>query len=199
MIEKSQKRKRILDWTYFGLGAGFIYATASVARSLQISVSRSGGDQFLTGGPALIIFALLAVSLWWLLFRKGDFRLPTLFLLTNLGIAYYLMLSSLTAIPIERVHLIEYGLLSYLAYRCSKNYYSGFIAYALAALLVFDAGFIDEIIQHYLPDRVYDTRDVITNGLSGILGLSAVWILSRPLSDQQNKTENQDPADDNEA
>jgi len=37
-------------------------------------------------------------------------------------------------------------------------------------------GWIDEIIQIYLPGRGYDLRDVILNGAGGVFGIYFVYI-----------------------
>ena len=41
--------------------------------------------------------------------------------------------------------------------------------YFLCAFIVFVFGAVDEVIQWILPNRVFDIRDIIINGIAGIL------------------------------
>lgn len=76
-------------------------------------------------------------------------------------------------LPEERIHVIEYGLLGWLiTWSISKSkqkisYNRIFIGITLG----WSIGFLDEIVQYILPNRVYDIRDVILNGLSATIGL----------------------------
>jgi glycopeptide antibiotics resistance protein len=40
-------------------------------------------------------------------------------------------------------------------------------------------GFIEETIQRWLPNKVYDIRDVSFNALAGIISVSAIVVLAR--------------------
>lgn len=81
-------------------------------------------------------------------------------------IVTFLYLSLFQAIE-ERVHLIEYGLLGYLLI---KVYFQGKgeRGYIYAMIIGFLIGLGDEGIQYLLPNRYYDTRDVLMN-FSGVL------------------------------
>ena len=183
-------RRRIFDWSLFGLGVAALYLTLPIVRRLQFAISQAGGDPVLNAAPFVVLGLGLALGLGWLLFVRGDRRPMTFFLLGNVGVAYFLVLTSLADIPIERMHLIEYGVVAILAYRCTRHYWPQTKAYGVAMLLVFDVGFVDEVIQFFLPTRVYDTRDVVTNGLAGLLGLLAVMAARRPLPGPERETKN---------
>ena len=81
--------------------------------------------------------------------------------------------------PIERIHLIEYGGLGWLAYRALRHRFAGVDLLWLAALTTLNIGFVDELIQGALPGRFYDAKDVAVNGLSGLLAVLAVALLDR--------------------
>ena len=73
--------------------------------------------------------------------------------------------------PEERIHLVEYGLAGWLCARASAG--SGWwpVRWPIVLIIVFMLGLGDEIIQYFLPGRVYDDRDVLLNFLSGVCGM----------------------------
>ena len=50
-----------------------------------------------------------------------------------------------------------------------------------ALLIAATAGWIDELIQAVLPDRVYDLRDVAINAVAALLALAADEVLHNRL------------------
>jgi len=81
-------------------------------------------------------------------------------------------------LPEERLHFLTYGLLGWLI--CwsvearEKNENSLWLktGWLLPCLLVWLAGGIDELIQWWLPVRVFDVRDIVFNGVAGMLGIA---------------------------
>ena len=71
----------------------------------------------------------------------------------------------------ERMHILEYGLLGWLAVRDFSKNKPALKAAFFAILFVFLVGSIDELFQKLLPYRVGEIRDVITNIISGALGI----------------------------
>jgi len=72
-------------------------------------------------------------------------------------------------LPEEQVHFIEYGILSALIYVALTHDINNKSIYFLSAIIVFVFGTIDEVIQWVLPNRCFDIRDLIMNGIAGIL------------------------------
>jgi len=72
-------------------------------------------------------------------------------------------------VPEEQVHFIEYGILSALIYVALSHNIHNISIYFLCAFIVFVFGAVDEVIQWILPNRVFDIRDIIINGIAGIL------------------------------
>lgn len=96
-------------------------------------------------------------------------------------------------IPAEKTHLMEYALLSYFIGKAfqledTKNQD---IRYFQAFLLITFIGSLDEGIQYYLPNRVFDIKDILMNSLAGFLGLACfrLIIYSRPLESFKAATE----------
>ena len=93
---------------------------------------------------------------------------------------YFYLLKYQCKFPAERLHLVEYGLLAYLLYRALRLYLPSGKAYIFGFLIASGFGFLDELIQYILPNRVFETRDVMTNVLAAGLGLLALRIIINP-------------------
>jgi len=76
--------------------------------------------------------------------------------------------------------LAEYGLLAYLVYKALRHDFPETKAYIIGFLIASGFGFLDEVIQHVLPNRVFEMRDVMTNVLAALLGLLMARALLRP-------------------
>ncbi|MCI5064142.1 VanZ family protein [bacterium] len=77
-------------------------------------------------------------------------------------------------IPEERMHLVKYGLLGYLAYwPSSRGALVGFFRAVGIALVVAS---IDETVQYFLPYRYGDLRDVGFGVLGGAFGATFAGI-----------------------
>ena len=73
-------------------------------------------------------------------------------------------------VPEEQVHFIEYGILSGLIYiALTHDIHNNVYVYLLSIHIVFAFGAVDEVIQWILPNRVFDIRDILINGIAGIL------------------------------
>lgn len=117
-----------------------------------------------------------------LFFRKykvTDFRGYVLLLITVSGYLYGLAAISH---PEEKIHFIEYGILAYLVFRALRLDHGAWAAYAGALALTAALGWVDEGIQHLLPNRYYQTSDVVLNAVSGLLGLLLVYVFQRTRS-----------------
>ncbi len=95
-----------------------------------------------------------------------------------LGIAAaYLLVFVRMTIPEERTHLIEYGVLAVFVYEAlSERAGQGRrvpVPALLAVLAAALAGVLDECIQAFLPNRVFDPRDILFNVLAGVMAVAA--------------------------
>lgn len=104
-----------------------------------------------------------------------------------LAVISYGSIASFVKIPEEKIHFLEYGLLAFLLFRALRVNKSEFKSYLWALILTLAFGWADEGIQHLLPNRYYDTRDVVFNLLGGVLGLSFTFILRRDSQRKEKK------------
>ena len=110
-----------------------------------------------------------------------------------------LQLSKFMIVPEEKIHFLQYGILGYFLFKAilhsiinSRKIYSfntsvivsGFLALIFCSFI----GFLDEIIQYYLPSRVYDIRDIIWNSIGGLFGILIILLIKL----NQNTTQKND-------
>ncbi|MBI5116822.1 VanZ family protein [Candidatus Poribacteria bacterium] len=123
-----------------------------------------------------LVFAIYAVR------RRDRLERSSVFVLGGLAVIYYWLLRYHCRFPAERLHLFEYGLLAYLLYRALRYDFPEMKAYSLGFSISSLFGLLDEIIQHFLPNRVFEWRDVATNVIASALGLVITWLLFRETS-----------------
>ncbi len=171
----SPRERRLWAWT-LGIVVT-IYATLGLARTL------AGGlqDQDLQG--AVFVFAaLLVVTAAVALARRmrpGG---------TEIGVAlgvvatYLLVFVRMTS-PVERSHLIEYGVVALFVHEALKERSDrgrrvpspAWLAIAATALV----GAVDESIQIFIPSRVFDPVDIGFNTLAAVMAVAASVVLGR--------------------
>lgn len=71
----------------------------------------------------------------------------------------------------ERTHLLQYGLIGYLAIKDFQKANKPIRAIIFAAVFILLVGSLDEIFQRFIPWRVGDIRDVFADLISGIFGV----------------------------
>ena len=156
-----------------------IYSTLYVIRPILNFVRALLGDYFglcisfllIAGGLAIYVTSQKRIR-----HRSVSLKILVVFsLLSYLFGLYYLK------IPEEKIHLIEYGILAFLVFRALQfDLKKDIYLYGLSFLIVSGFGAADELIQHVLPNRVGDMRDVFLNASSGILGLMIAFSLDAP-------------------
>ncbi len=77
---------------------------------------------------------------------------------------------------VEKVHILEYGLVAFLLYRAFRP--AGDLSVPLLALLwTTFAGTVEEGMQWWVETRTGEVRDVLLNAFSGVCGLVFAWSL----------------------
>jgi len=161
------------DWVLLIGYVGLIYSTLQFMPKINYFFASLLGRYF---GLVSSTMLIIAIFLTFIVIHKHKpaVKSPALFYAARAFIfALYLTLL-LFALPVvsEKMHLLEYGFLSYLALRAVKNFRSNYKRYILVVLIVIVVGSCDELIQKFTPGRYCELRDVILNIVSGILGLS---------------------------
>jgi len=159
----------------WGLSLGYsllIYASLPFSRAWQQGLRAALGAQFGLLVNLTFLLVLLAAALFWGL--QGRARSPLHLLLLVLSI---ITLAAWIDLPEERVHLIEYGLLGALLMQASPLKTREAARFMTVLALGTLIGLGDESIQWFLPERVFDWRDVAYNGAGISFGAALMSLL----------------------
>ena len=174
MIFTSKRERRL--WTWTGVVIAGIYATLGLARTLAgvLRAENLLGVAFMLGmlliGVAVVLVALKS--------RPKGMEIGV-----GLGIvAIYLFLFLRMAIPEERTHLIEYSVVAlfiHMALTERANNGRKVPALSLLAILLSTlVGVVDELIQLFMPSRVFDPIDMLFNFLASLLAVAGILALT---------------------
>jgi len=169
------RRRKFLGWTGIISYILFIYLTLPYAPAFQRVLLRWWGDPAKKIGIVLTVLLGGTAFLFFLVRQKGyRFRI----VISGLVLAglYFLAFKYLVLFPAEQFHFAEYGVLSWMVYLILIREHSLKKTISLVLLLGLAAGVIDEIIQHFLPQRHFEWRDILLNAVSSVLGLA--WVIA---------------------
>lgn len=99
-------------------------------------------------------------------------------------LAVYLWAGFTLARAEEKIHLLESALLSILILRALKRNRTIQKALFISFFLTLLTGFLSEVLQYFVPGRVYDPRDLLFTGLGGAFGL-LLSLVRLPLAQHQ--------------
>jgi len=166
-------------WIQTAICVALTYLTLGVVRPLVDGLRSRGAlghtvtVLFLAAGAAVVIAVVRRRPGW----REGVVLLVA-------AAIYSLLLPSLDRVE-ERLHFLQYGIIGALVYSALDHRWvrprrrSDLIAGACAIAIVLAIGWIDEGIQHLLPSRYYDLRDVLFNFCAGTLAVGLSIALAR--------------------
>ena len=123
-------------------------------------------------GLAMLVFGLTFII--FILRNKPNIIKVSIFASVLLGV---LAFSWRIKLPQERMHILEYGLLGWLAGRDTIKKDKKTKGIILACLFSISIGILDESFQKILSYRVFEWRDMRMNVLSGIWGV-VLYLLS---------------------
>jgi len=157
-----------------------IFLTLPYLPGVFIALEARYGRTILSTATNVFLAAIAALLVGYLARRKKERRKSAYLCLAGLLAAYGYCIYRLP-IPSERIHLAEYGLLAYLIFRgLWKEGAGGLWLYASAATATYLIGMADETVQWLLPNRVGEFRDVLLNGLCGVLALGLTAVVQQP-------------------
>jgi hypothetical protein len=152
----------------FTIGLGiYIIVSASFARQLSDFLKKLWGEYDLR----IISLTIPLIVIIFLFIRIFVNRLNFVRAIINILIlaTAFIYVWSMPYF-IEITHILEYGLLGWLAARDLSKQKITNRGIVLSILFVFLISALDETFQYFLPYRVGEIRDVITNLNSGIIG-----------------------------
>jgi len=170
----SAREKRLWLWTL--LVVATILASLFIGNPLanQLRDQKVQAVFFVLG--MLIIAA--AVVVHGLRDNPGKVELSVLLGILAVYVMFFLRLS----IP-ERSHLIEYSVLTIFIHKAllERKKHRKSISYPalLASVIAIIIGILDESIQYFLPNRVFDPEDIVFNCIAVFMAIGASLLLKR--------------------
>lgn len=160
-----------------------VYASVGLARTLSDELRNRGllDDVFFAAFAVLVALVIARALL-----RHDRGRLVEVFAVLVTAIVC-LMLVLRMASPLERSHLLEYGVIALLIHEALRERAAGIVGAGLSlrhpALASVGAawalGTVDECIQIVVPSRVFDPVDIGVNALAAAIAVGASEIISR--------------------
>ena len=164
----TSKREKQL-WIWLAVVMIAIYSTLGLAGAFADTLRERGILSQMFSAGFLLVLATIAT--------QGLRKKPDKFDIgITMGIAgVYLIVFARMGVPEERSHIIEYSIVAVFIFEALKERvkngkkiaYLPLVTIAITSLL----GFFDEIIQFFLPNRVFDWFDVLFNFLASILAV----------------------------
>lgn len=156
----------------FGL---FIVISASFMKQVLDFIYASIGKQATILALGISFIVIFVVLLWRIMGLKiANYRKLLFLIVLVLGLYFSWSLK----IVAERIHILEYGLLGYLAsqdlFKTKLSFKSALFIFITLAIFAF----LDEGLQYFLPYRVFDLRDIVFNLAGGSWGL-ILFIIGR--------------------
>lgn len=172
----SDKKKRPVDLMLLIGYVAFIYLMIPYTPLFSKYLAKSLGSNF---GLAAGILVMLPVPAASAIFYRNVRGRGIFFYLSMAAVIsiYAVILIYYTPIVVEKLHLLEYGILACLAMRAAGGMRSQNKRYLFVAAVVAIVGYGDELIQWLTPGRVYELRDVALNILGGFLAFVVMRLL----------------------
>ena len=172
-IFSSRRERRLWIWTLIVVAV--LYSTLGVTPMVAAS------PLFRNLNAALFLLGMMLVGAT-IISRGLKIRLSgaNLGIILGVAAAYVLVFVRFTSTE-ERSHLIEYGVVAAFIHealeeRASQGRFVPFHP-LLAVLSTALIGVVDEFIQHFIPNRVFDPLDIVFNTMAAALAVAAIAAL----------------------
>ncbi len=173
-IFSSGRERRLWLWTL--IVVGILYSTLGVTPKVAASLLSRNLN------AALFLFGMMLVAAT-VVSRGLRMRLSgaNLGIILGVAAAYILVFVRFTSTE-ERSHLIEYGVVAAFIHAALEErakqgrpvpFYP--VLAVLAAALI---GVVDELIQRFIPNRVFDPMDIFFNTMAGAIAVAAISALA---------------------
>lgn len=156
-------------WVLVGVYVAVLFASVPYARDIVVGLR----EQHLLGtSVTLLYFAAVVGLVYHVVFdvRLSD-RIAFLALVLLALVTGSLVLG--LAVPEERIHFLQYGLLALFCRRALAWHLEPQGQILGAVALASAAGVLDELLQGVTPERVCDVRDMMINAVAAFLAIVA--------------------------
>ncbi|MFN2353483.1 MAG: VanZ family protein [Desulfopila sp.] len=150
----------------------FILCNTFIGRQIQRFLLSSGGKELILASISVVAVCALLLLARELVKAQLSLRLKPLVVLLLMAVLAAVMMPILE----ETLHIVKYGGLGFLT---QALVHTRGVSNRLAITFVIAISIFDEVIQHFLPYRVGDLRDVGLNIASGLWGASIIRICAQ--------------------
>ncbi|MBU2540343.1 MAG: VanZ family protein [Candidatus Omnitrophica bacterium] len=163
----------IRRWRLFFAYVAFIYISLPFAPGIWERLIANFGNRVESSLFVIVVLAGTLIIFKFLSLRRQQTLVGILIICVVFSL-FLVILRSLK-LPAERIHLFEYVILPLFIYRSLKKEQKISTIYVKIFVIGFIAGFIDEVIQYMLPNRVFDVKDILLNGNGVLLGQGLLY------------------------
>lgn len=179
--------KRRTRWSIVLLYIGIIYITMPAVpliwRKLTLYLGRP-----LSEAVPMLILALCVASISLYIAKKEKASKARTAMIAWLAVlaGTYAALFQRVEFMVEKIHFLEYSLLSVVAFKAFAVDVKRALIYLYTFLLVSAVGVGDELVQYVLPNRVFEIKDILLNWIGGGLGLVFINRIMKPKLGEKN-------------
>jgi len=160
-------------WFYAISFQAFLYGSLSVMPDVVAFLTKNIDLEL----SSIIFFGSIALAVISLSIKIFKLKLPYYFGLVSILVIYGSSINQLS-IVVERIHFFQYGILTLLVLWAIDESMEDAHCYLLTLFYIFLSGCLDEFIQFFLPNRVFDIRDIVLNAFSGFIALCLIGLFS---------------------
>jgi len=171
-------KRRLPLYLFYGILSGTIFYTVEIASTVRKFLTEKFGNGIYDVTYAVI--GILVVAVFYAIAKEKSQRGIRISAAAIIGMIYFFLLQDLKY-SVEKIHYIEYGLLTLVAARALRNDFQSLAAALLSLMMTFLVGLADEFLQFLNPNRVGEFRDIFTNLNAGFWAL-LLTLTTKPFS-----------------
>ncbi len=160
-------------WRIFFIYCAFIYLSLPFAPGFWLKIKHAW-PRLAENIPLAILIVAAVVIVFKFLSLKKRYKAVGLFIIIVIFSVIFTILPRIEIIA-ERIHIIEYIILSAIIYHALKKEQGRGQLYFKILIIGFFVGLLDEGIQYILPNRFFDSRDILLNAVAVVLGQGLVY------------------------
>ncbi|MEA3490021.1 MAG: VanZ family protein [Candidatus Omnitrophota bacterium] len=175
------RSKIIVDWTIASVFFALVLLTLFLPGRLKLYSIAHDAD-FVIKVLMWVLFGSTFMILLIYLFlkrKKGRAEISAYIWFIGIFLTCFLVLSMVEK-AWDRLHFLEYGILSLLLFRALRHSITTQMLYFWVSVVIFFCAFLDETLQLFVMNRSFELRDLGLDCLSGLAGGLIIALVVRP-------------------
>jgi hypothetical protein len=132
-----------------------------------------------------LIIIIYLIFIYIIVIRRVGFSRRNFIIFTLYSAAYLALIMSYRSFD-QKMHFVEYGVLSFLTYNALKPFIGKAMVYPFTLALIALIGYIDEFIQFFFPFRSYDMGDLLIDVIAALIILVKIFMVNMLQSDNRD-------------